>query len=111
MNFGGNGAIGHSVTSVQTPPCCGALEDRLDDAVGAVAVFERGERRRQRRDTVGPAAMNAVDVAHHVAEGVGPRLLMPAGQMRVAARVSSRSDGSFCSISFARSRCPIQSSF
>ncbi len=81
MNFGANGAtvIG---TSVQTPPLSGALEDCLHDPVGAVAVFECGDGRRQR--AIRRAGGNdAVDVAHQIAEGVRPRLLVAARQVRV----------------------------
>src|SRR5688500_3684960 len=60
----------------------GAVEDRLHDAVRAVAVFERRDGGGQRpvRRTSGDAA---IDVAHQVAERIGPGFLMPTGQMRV----------------------------
>src|SRR5688572_1438605 len=60
----------------------GAVEDRLHDAVRAVAVLERrdGGRQRSIRRSVGDAA---VDVAHQIAERIGPGFLMSAGQMRV----------------------------
>ena len=59
MNFGVQKAVGSTERHTPRPDAAvfGALEDRLHDAVGAVAVFERRDGRRQRRDTGGPAAM------------------------------------------------------
>ena len=61
-----------------------ALENRLDDAVGAVAVLERREGRRMRIGRLLAGGDEAVDVAHHVAERVGPGFLVAARQVRVA---------------------------
>ena len=47
-------------------------ENRLDDAVGAVTVFERRECRRVCVARLLAGRDERVDVAHHVAEGIGP---------------------------------------
>src|SRR5690348_5620624 len=62
-----------------------AVEHGVDDARRAVAVFERRKRRPagRRRIAVGDYAIH---VAKHVAEGVGPRFLVSARQVRVRAR-------------------------
>src|SRR5688572_29927624 len=60
----------------------GAVEDGLDDAIGTIAVGKRGDGRRQ--GAVRRSGGNAsVDIAHQVAECVGPRLLVPSRQVSV----------------------------
>src|SRR5215471_18159018 len=88
MNLGWNGTMLISVINLG-PGAAGlrALQDGLDDAVGAIAVFERGERGRVRGRRRRAIRDEPVDVPHQVAEGVRPRLLVPAGQVGVAADV------------------------
>src|SRR5688500_7050640 len=60
----------------------GALENRLDDAIRAVAVLEGRNHRRE--PPVGwPGGDRRVDLAHHIAEGIRPPFLMPSWQVRV----------------------------
>src|SRR4029079_3594139 len=87
MNWGANGTMLMSVINLGPGAGLRALQNRFDDAVGAVAVFERGEGGRMRGGRRLAIGDEAVDVAHQVRERAGPRLLVPAGQMRVAARV------------------------
>src|SRR4051812_2125869 len=90
MNFGSNAlvVIGGVVLIVDFDPGTtfrGALQNRFDDAVGAVAVFERSERGRMGIRGLPSVGDEAVNVAHHVGERVGPRLLVSARKMCVAA--------------------------
>ena len=106
-----------AASSVSTPPSStrrrsSRFREWLRRCVGAVAVLERGEGRRMRVARLLPGGDEPVDVAHQVAERVGPGFLVAAGQVRVAARPRRRSaTGSFCRISFGPSRWPNQSSF
>src|SRR5262245_40083195 len=63
------------------------LEHGVHDRRGAVAVLERRERRRPRAGSRHLSRLNrGIDVAHHVAEGVGPGFLMTSWKMRVGTR-------------------------
>src|SRR5688572_33340949 len=61
-----------------------ALENGVHDQRAAIAVVKSGEYRRR---ASAPALVPdiAVDVEHDIAEGVAPRLLMTARQMRIGA--------------------------
>src|SRR5262249_11859998 len=61
-----------------------ALEHRVDDARGMIPVVEGGKRRRPRLGHVPAVGDERVDIAHHVAERIGPRFLMAARQVRIA---------------------------
>src|SRR5688572_21564719 len=65
------------------PTTAVTFEDGVDDAGRTVAILEGSERR---SSFLYGADNHTVHVAHHVAEGVGPCLLMPARQMRVRTR-------------------------
>ena len=61
----------------------GALQDRLDDRGWRDSRLRTWRPPAAARDTALPGGDDAVDVAHQVAEGVGPRLLVAARQVRV----------------------------
>src|SRR5471032_1822964 len=50
-----------------------------------ISVFEGGERRRTRIAGTFVSRNESINVAQHIAERVGPPLLMSAGQMRIGA--------------------------
>src|SRR6185436_16537051 len=85
MNLGSNPLMLISLNLGPGAAGLRALQDGLDDAVGAIAVFERGERGRVRGRRRLPIRDEPVDVPHEVAEGVGPGFLVSARQVRVAA--------------------------
>src|SRR4051794_3605641 len=60
-----------------------ALEHGVDDARGMIPVFEAGEGGRPVSGPLRAGDDDPVHVAHHVAERVGPALLVTAGQMRI----------------------------
>ena len=72
------------------PAASVAVQDGVDDARGLIAVFECGERGRTRIGRWLSRGDEAVDVAHHVAERVGPGFLVPARQVRIAAAPAAR---------------------
>ena len=81
---GAKGRIAHTV--VQAPPAFALARIASTMRLARHAVLECRERRRMRRRRDLAGGDELVDVAHHVAEGVGPAFLMPARQARVAAR-------------------------
>src|SRR5262245_49869192 len=94
MNLGSNALIGMCVSASTSvvdlrprAPFSGALEDGFDDAVRAIAVLERGKGRGMCIARLLAVGDELIDVAHQVAERVGPRFLMSTGQVRVTADV------------------------
>ena len=70
-------------TFVQTPPAAWLSRIASTTHAAAIAVFERGERRRLGFVGRPAAGDEAVDVPHHVAERIGPCFLVAARQVRV----------------------------
>src|SRR6266508_1721432 len=91
MNLGANGvmvicstvlgALGLNLLPGSAVSC--AVEDGFDDAIGAVAVLEGSDGGRQVVAGRCVCGDRRVDVTHHVAERIGPRLLMPSWQVRI----------------------------
>src|SRR5688500_12229050 len=63
-----------------------AFQNSVDNTGGTIPVVERCERGGLRLVGAAAARNEAVNIPHHVAERIRPRLLMAAGQMRVTAR-------------------------
>src|SRR4249920_3907926 len=66
--------------------CLRTRENRFDYTGRACAILERGEERRLCSHQLLPVSDDAVNVACHVEEGVGPALLMSSRQPRKFAR-------------------------
>ena len=62
-----------------------ALQQRVDDAVGAVAIFESSDRRRHGLGHTFALENQTINFRHDIAKGIRPAFLMSAGQVSVLA--------------------------